>query len=262
MGYLAADLKQALDPVALAQAGGLDPDPWQVSVLRSSVPRILLLCSRQTGKSTVTAFRALHRAVYYPGSTILLIAPGLRQSQELFKKVVAAYQHLGRPVFAEGESSSTLYLANGSRVISLPGGNAATVRAYSAVSLICIDEAARVNDELVAALRPMLAVSGGSLLSLSTPAGKRGWFYRAWDAEPGWFKVRVSAADCPRITAEFLAEELLALGEVMFRQEYLVGEVGDEWLDAPERVFGADAIKDVIVTDFEPLFRGDVDVDE
>ena len=74
------------DPVKLAAALGLVPDPWQSEVLRSDSRRLLLNCCRQSGKSTTTAILALHRALYAPESLILMVSPGLRQSGELFKK--------------------------------------------------------------------------------------------------------------------------------------------------------------------------------
>jgi hypothetical protein len=72
---LAEDLKLALDRVAFAREAGLDPDPWQRDLLRSSSDRVLLNCCRQSGKSTMTAIVALHRALYHPGSLILCLAP-------------------------------------------------------------------------------------------------------------------------------------------------------------------------------------------
>jgi hypothetical protein len=85
-----------------------------------------------------------------------------------------------------------------------------------------IDEAARVPDDLYRAVRPMLAVSGGRLICLSTPYGKRGFFYDAW-AKGGddWHRIEVPATSVPRITAAFLEQERRALGESWFRQEYL-----------------------------------------
>jgi hypothetical protein len=50
------------------------PDPW---FLRSAAPRILLNCSRQSGKSTVTALLAAHTALYQPGALVLLLSPTL-----------------------------------------------------------------------------------------------------------------------------------------------------------------------------------------
>ena len=77
---LASDLACALDPATFAASLGIVPDPWQAAVLRSPAKRTLLLCSRQSGKSTTTAVLALHRAVYRANSLILLVSPSLRQS--------------------------------------------------------------------------------------------------------------------------------------------------------------------------------------
>src|SRR5919199_3284635 len=176
---LAVDLAAALDPVALAQQAGLDPDPWQRDVLRSTAPRVLLNCSRQSGKSTISALLALHTALYTPSALVLMLSPSLRQSAELFRKGLDLYRALGRPVPAQAETSLRLELEGGSRIISLPGSEA-TIRGYSGVRLLVIDEAARVEDTLYGSLRPMLAVSNGRLIALSTPFGRRGWWVEAW----------------------------------------------------------------------------------
>src|SRR5918993_579791 len=95
---LREDLKLALDRVAFAKKLGIVPDGWQNDFLRSSADRVLLNCSRQSGKSTMFAVIALHRALYHPGSLVLCLAPALRQSQELFGKIAGFYRDLGRPV--------------------------------------------------------------------------------------------------------------------------------------------------------------------
>jgi len=64
-------------------------------------------------------------------------------------------------------------------------------------------------------------VSGGRLIALSTPFGKRGWWWREWtQGGDGWQRVMVKATDCPRISPKFLEEERQHLGEWWFRQEY------------------------------------------
>jgi hypothetical protein len=67
----------------------------------------------------------------------------------------------------------------------------------------------------------MLAVSGGRLICLSTPYGKRGFFYKAW-AQGGneWKRIEIPATSISRITPAFLDEERRNLGESWFRQEY------------------------------------------
>jgi hypothetical protein len=101
MVSLAEDLKLALDRVSFVRALGLKPDPWQEVLLRSISERVLLNCCRQSGKSTMSGIIALHRALYRPGSLILCLAPALRQSQELFGKVLGFYRDLGRPIPAQ-----------------------------------------------------------------------------------------------------------------------------------------------------------------
>src|SRR5215203_105711 len=216
---LAEDLKLALDRVAFAQRAGLDPDPWQRDLLESSSDRVLLNCCRQSGKSTMTGIIALHRALYHSGSLILCLAPALRQSQELFGKVLGFYRDLGRPMLPQAERKLSLELENGSRIVTLPGTEK-TIRGFSGASLLIVDEAARVADELYFAVRPMLAVSRGSLMMLTTPYGKRGIFFEEWTGGHGWERYEVKAEECPRISPEFLEEEREALPSWVYRQEY------------------------------------------
>ncbi len=201
---------------------GQAPDPWQAALLRGHDQRILLLASRQSGKSQTAGALALVTAIREPRSLILLLSPTERQSGELFKdKVLPLYRTLCREAPAVQETALTLALANGSRIIALPGKEE-TIRSYSGVRLLVIDEASRVPDSLYRSVRPMLAVSQGRLLALTTPWGKRGWFYEEWVGQAAWRRVKIRAADCPRITAAFLAEERAALGERWFNQEYNV----------------------------------------
>src|SRR5215204_1806816 len=226
MVSLAEDLKLALDRVAFAQEVGLKPDRWQEDLLRSTARRVLLNCARQSGKSTMVGLLAVHAALYEPDSLILLLSPTLRQSQELFKKCLSLYRAADKPVLPESETALTLTLENDSRIVSLPGKEG-TVRGYSGVRLLAIDEAARVPDDLYVSVRPMLAVSGGRLVALSTPFGTRGWWYEAWRGDEPWERYQVPATDCPRISPAFLAEEQRTLGAFWYALEY-----GCEFIDA------------------------------
>ena len=162
------------------------PDPLQASVLDSSAPRGILLCSRQWGKSTVSAIKAVHRAWTVPGSLILVSSPSERQSAEWMRKAAHFVHILRVRPRGDGANAQSILLPNGSRIVGLPGAEA-TVRGFSAVSLLLIDEAARVPDDLYRALRPMLAASSsGGLWLMSTPYGKRGFFYDEWSAGLGW----------------------------------------------------------------------------
>jgi hypothetical protein len=148
----------APDPVAFAATCGLDLDDWQRDLLLSDARQMILLCSRQSGKSTISALLGLYEALYRPPALVLLVAPALRQSQELHLKVKDLLRASGEAGQIAEESALRLRFHNGSRIIALPGGER-TVRGYSAVSLLIEDEASRVDDALFHATRPMLAVS-------------------------------------------------------------------------------------------------------
>ncbi len=247
---IAADLAAALDPVTLARWAGLDPDPWQRDVLRSRDRQTILLCSRQSGKSTVSAVMAVHEAAYRDAALVLLLSPSLRQSQELFRKCLDTYHALGRVAPPSAETKLTLELDNGSRIVSLPGKEA-TIRGFSGVTLLIVDEASRVPDALYQSVRPMLAVSGGRIVLLSTPFGRRGFFFREWtEGGPGWQRVQVTAHDCPRIPADWLAAERERIGAWWHDQEYLC-----RFVDTDDQVFGSELIAGALTDDTPMLER-------
>src|SRR5947209_6720108 len=109
------------DRAHLFRLARITPDEWPAEPLRRTAGGVLLLCSRQAGKSTTAAALALAEAVLTAGATVLLLSPSLRQSGELFRKVAELYDAAGRPVRAVRETALHLELANGSRVVSLPG---------------------------------------------------------------------------------------------------------------------------------------------
>ena len=131
---------------------------------------------------------------------IILISPSQQQSQEIYRKVHGYWERLPGAPAADQESLTRMQLSNGSRIISLPGSER-TVRGYSAATLIVIDEASRVPDDLVAAVRPMLATTNGRLVVLSTPSGKRGFFHETWTQGEGWERFQ-SPAKSARASAK------------------------------------------------------------
>ncbi len=227
---------------------GFEPDPTQARVLDTRSKRVLLNCTRQWGKSTVTAARAVHEAVENAGSLTIAVSPTARQTGEFVRKAEAFARRLQIRVKGDGDNEMSLAFPNGSRIVGLPGTEA-TVRGFSAVALLLVDEASRVSDDLYMAVRPMLAVSGGALWLMSTPWGKRGFFYEAWvNGGATWERVSVKAEDCGRFLASHLEEERQVMGERTFRQEYCC-----EFVDATSAVFSRDLIEAAFSSDFGPL---------
>jgi len=226
----------------------LELDPWQEEVLTGDWKRALLNVTRQGGKSTVAALLGLYEALYRPGSLTLIVSPSDRQSGELFRKLVALRDQLGDDFQLIEDTKRSMSVAGGGRVASLPGSEA-TIRGFSAATLIIEDEASRVEDDLYLAVRPMLATTNGRLLLMSTPFGKRGHFWREWSAGNAWTKVRVAATEVPRISEGFLEEERAALGSWWFEQEYLC-----EFKEADDAFFSESEISGALSSDVKPLF--------
>jgi len=246
------DLVYALDPVLWAkEILGFNPDPWQNKALQSTARQSIWNIHRQAGKSSVAAIKALSKAVFAPGSLTLVISPSERQSGELYRKFLGHYDRLESPPGMIEDKALSCVLETGSRVVALPGIED-TVRCFSAVSLIIEDEASRVADALHAAIRPMLAVSQGELLLMSTPHGKRGHFFEAWqNGGPSWERIKVTADQCPRITPEFLQEERRSLGDWLYRQEYF-----GEFVETIDQLFHYDEVMKAISSDVKPLNLG------
>lgn len=248
------DVKSLLSPAGYISSLGLEPYPWQAEALDPTLERLLLLCARQSGKSTVVAGKALWKAKYFPGSLILLISPSEKQSKEVMKKIelfMSGDSELGS---LRSDSTFEKQLHNLSRIVALPGSEK-SARSYSAPAMIIVDEASRVLDETYRAIRPMMTGTRCELILMSTPFGKRGFFWKAWSEQNYWRKIMVKApcriADgklseahddealrrqypgvsayySPRHTQSFLREELQTHGITSFQQEYLVEFVQPE----------------------------------
>lgn len=246
---LAGDLACALDPVIFAMKAGMVPDPWQAEVMRSSARQQILCCSRQSGKSSTTAIVAMHQALFVPGSLVLLLAPVGRQSKELLTKVRTVYQDAASDLDPEADNQVTLELDNGSRVVVIPA-KASNIRGFSSVSLLIVDEAAWVPDDVYMAVRPMLAVSQGRIVLLSTPYGKRGFFHAEWtEGGDDWQRTKVTAHDCPRIDPVWLEAERRKIPASAFSQEYEC-----HFAETDDAAFRYEDIAAALAPDLAPLF--------
>ena len=227
---------------------GIAPDRLQAEVLRTGTKRGILNCCRQWGKSTITAAKAVHQAQTRVGSLTLVVSPSSRQSGEFLRKATGFARRLGLRPRGDGDNEISLAFPNGSRIVGLPGTEA-TVRGFSAVALLLVDEAARVSDEMYYSIRPMLAVSDGALWLMSTPFGQRGFFYETW-AKGGaeWERFRAPATECGRISRVFLKEERATMGERWFRQEYLC-----EFEETLGSLFGRGLVEQAMGSDVKPL---------
>ena len=234
----------------MAAAAGFVPDPWQTRALTSTAQTLMLNCGRQVGKSTITAM-LIAQTLLKPDAMVVIVSPSERQSKELLRKVLAFWRRIGRPVPAVAVTKTSMELTNGARLEAFPASSD-TVRGISAVDLLVADEASVVPDTLYHSMAPMLAVSGGRQANLSTPKGKRGWWYDLWVMpeadDPDIERIEVPSSACPRITAEFLARERRRIGAWWYEQEYEC-----KFQEAQTAAFRTD--------DISLAFAGEVDFD-
>jgi hypothetical protein len=248
----APDVRESRTAIDLAAEMGIALDDWQVRVLTSDKRRRICLVSRQGGKGVVGTLDAIQRMLRRPSKGVIL-TPTEDQSKRLLSRVKEAYARLSdvpRPIL---DVAKEFHLLNGSRLIAMPGSET-SIRGIEAVDFLLVDEAAFVPDELYAVVRPFMATTNGAELDLSTAHGKRGFFYHSYlrattpPTPSHMFAIKVTADDIPRISPEFLANELSELGQFVYDQEYNV-----VFLDDETQVFSSDLIAAAKSSEVKPL---------
>jgi hypothetical protein len=224
-------------------------EEWQKTILRSPSEQVILLCARQAGKSTLSSILALHMAIYFPGTLILLLSPTQRQSAELFRKVKDLLTRLPFELTLLEDNKLSMQIENLSRIVSLPGSED-RIRGFSAVDFIIVDEAAYVSDDLFSAALPMLASSNGKIWLLSTPWRASGLFYRIWhNSDNSWDRHKVVITEVEHIASEVVEQHRSMLKPKEFQREYLC-----QFIDDSGMAFNLSDIENAISDNVIPLF--------
>ena len=266
-----AYLYESCPSVFVKERLGFTPDEHQREYLDSNAPEMLLLWCRQAGKTTSSAAKAVHYAIHHNDSLVLVASASQKQAGILQGRALAMirFMHRSESWKIIGETSGyendpvdsnsrlvrcavmSLQLSSGSEIISVPA-SPDTVRGYSP-QLIILDEAARIDDDVYDAIRPMRIVTHAQLIAMTSAGSKRGWFYDAWlSKDPGWYRQEVKATDCPRITPEWLAREKVTTPDLIYRREY-----ENEFIELEGGLFSAEDIAGMLVDDLglEPIAR-------
>ena len=173
------NLQNRNDAAAFARERlGFVPDAEQERLLATRERYVILNCHRQWGKSTMTAIRAVHRAVTQPKQQVVVVSTTMRLSMELAAKCREFGERLGLRLGTLAGNEGSVVFPNGSVIRPLPA-DANRLRGFTA-HLLIVDEAARIPDEVYAAATPMLAATDGDMWLLSTPRGRKGFFYEEW----------------------------------------------------------------------------------
>ncbi len=261
-------------------------DKWQQEVI-DFPGDVALRCGRQTGKSTAVARKARMLADKYPGSTILIMAPSLRQSSLLYEKVRGmleldnmeqiqkkigdqtfptllkkniAYREAG--IFKDKEPTKhRIRLKNGSQILCEPAGETgAKIRGYT-IDFLIADESQLIPDAVWVAVIPMLATSKkmrdtGWITILGTPRGKHGFYYDCF-SDKNFKHFHITSEDCDRTTKEFLKKEKRRLTNIQYSQEYLA-----KFVESVRQYFDSKEIDKCVVEELkEPIGKRFLGVD-
>jgi Terminase large subunit, T4likevirus-type, N-terminal len=205
----------SLDPVQRFRAALGEPREFQRTLLTSTAPRVILMASRQLGKSTSIACVAWD--AFLRGLTVVVICPTEKQSKEFLLRVkefrdADPFAPSGI-VFLKTEVSATNFKG---RILAMPATDSA--RGFTADVLI-LDESAQIGDDEIAAVLPMRNKLTGRLIVASTPLWRDGWFYQRWTEPNDYEKVLGHYREVPEL-ASLIERERQDMSHARFAREY------------------------------------------
>ena len=255
------------DPALFAETFfNFKPTQYQADLLRDESKRTVVVWSRQSGKTTTIALRAIWYALTHKKTLTLIIAPSLRQSMIMSDRITDFLTSLPtkyHKIFVKKLQRTNIQLNNGSRIIALPN-NPQLLRGYTANQVIC-DEAAFFRDDNLVffnVLYPMLATTNGILIASSTPWSKDSVFYRMYQ-NPQFSKHKITCEDVKNsglIKQCFIDEMRSQIPFERFQREFMSEFVEDvdSWLTQSLIINCIDSKLELY--DFEAMPKGDFHV--
>lgn len=219
----------------------IELDDWQKKFLATKGDKILCT-GRQVGKSVTCARDCAQWVRKNLNQNVLMIAPTERQAYALYIKTFE-YINAKFPkwIVQKGRNKPTktkFALKNGTKVYCLPTGLTGAGIRFLTIGRLYADEAARIPQDVWAAVTPMLLTTGGDQIYLSTPFGKEGRFYEVWDNVGGVYnsftRFSITSKECieqrpisdswtekqREKALEMIEQEKSRMTKLQFAQEY------------------------------------------
>jgi len=242
---------------------GFKPTEYQARLLRDRSKRIVVRWSRQAGKTTTLALRAIWFALKHPKTLTLIVAPSLRQSMILADKLqdfLTSLPPSTRRAIIDKLQRTVIRFKNGSRIVALPN-SPQLLRGYTA-NLCILDEASFFrDDELVIynVIMPMLSTTDGTLIVSSTPWSTDSVFYKMC-MNPEYSQHVITWEDVVKaglVKPEFIEEMRQSIPAERFQREFeskFVEDV-DAWL--PQSLIASCIDSELQPYDFHDNPQGD-----
>ncbi len=156
---------------------GFQPTAYQEKLLQDRAQFIVARWARQAGKTHCVAALLLWQCLRTPGFNVLVLAPSIRQSKIIIRKITGFLTRL--PKYAALKPFRTkVEFYNGSQIQAFPN-SPETIRGEPSVNFVYVDEAGYIRDdkELYDAVIFTLATTDGRYLATSTPGSRDSLFY-------------------------------------------------------------------------------------
>lgn len=213
-------------------------DKWQKDILNTE-GNVLLCTGRQVGKTTIFARKAAEEMIKRPDTKIIVVSLTEDQAKLIIVMILDYLESTYRRYIATGKNKPTqnkIILKNGSSVLARPVGTTGdAVRGFTGDILI-IDEASRMPKLVWEAGKPTLLTTAGKIWMCSTPYGKQGYFWEAYQNRENRFTVfHISSEEVIKnrklsvgwtreqrdAAIKFLESERKDMTELQYGQEYL-----------------------------------------
>ncbi len=249
------ELGYSLSRVEYARSIGFDPYLWQVRHLSSNSKRRILCVARQGGKSFSTALIPTHTAKYEPKSLSIVTAATERQAGMDMKKILEFISKDPRYPKMTRNSDDLIQLINGSEIVVVPATEK-SARGDTRPRVIVMDEAAYIEDRIMrTGIRPMMNNNPKcELLIVSTPNGREGFFWRAFNSERWERYLVISPYDVEDVSWKLTQAEPEEDFQAKWAERGVMAWYSPEHMNYEDQ---ADAILDLGPTDYRQEMRGE-----
>ena len=200
---------------------------------------ITVKAKRQVGKSAVSELLALRQCINYPNQILLFVEPTYKQCSRVFREITSLVKHI--PVIEHANKGDLVIdFKNGSSIQFYSGATKDTVRGphVTSHSLLILDEASFIPDDVAYNLLPTVDANHASILLVSTPKFQSGIFWEFYkkgiEGEKGFYSLDWAKYD----TSMFLSAEKLEMYRKSIPYPVFMCEYLGEFITAYSELFG------------------------
>lgn len=242
----------------------MDLFPWQADVHKGLLKYgvgsghiHVVKSKRQVGKSLLIIGELLYFAINYPRTVNGCISPTLNQSRKIYKDILNGVEKSG-VIKKKNDSLLEITFINDSSILFKSAEQKDNLRGYTYTGLLCIDEAAYINDEVYSIVKPSTDVHRCPVLITSTPKFRLGFFFELFNKGITGIKG-ISSYDFNNYdTSCLLSASALEMYRQMLPKNQFLTEYLGEFMDSDSSVFTGfkECVKTAENSDYKQLYVG------